>query len=64
MTRFIISLQSSVEMVMHALINAWGGEIFISKIPSFRILDLAQAIAPECEYKVVGIRSSEKCTKK
>jgi UDP-N-acetylglucosamine 4,6-dehydratase len=60
MTRFNISLQGGVDMVMHALFNAWGGEIFIPKIPSYRILDVAQAIAPECEHKVVGIRPGEK----
>jgi UDP-N-acetylglucosamine 4,6-dehydratase (inverting) len=60
MTRFNISLQGGVDMVMYALFNAWGGEIFIPKIPSYRILDLAKAIAPECEHKVVGIRPGEK----
>lgn len=60
MTRFNISLQGGVDMVMHALFNAWGGEIFIPKIPSYRILDVAQAIAPDCEHKVVGIRPGEK----
>jgi UDP-N-acetylglucosamine 4,6-dehydratase len=60
MTRFNISLQGGVDMVMHALFNAWGGEIFIPKIPSYRILDVAKAIAPECEHRVVGIRSGEK----
>lgn len=60
MTRFNISLQGGVDMVMHALEHAWGGEIFIPKIPSYRILDIAQAIAPECETKVVGIRPGEK----
>lgn len=60
MTRFNISLIQGVEMVLHALKNAWGGEIFIPKIPSYRILDVAQAIAPECEIKIVGIRPGEK----
>lgn len=60
MTRFNISLQGGVDMVMHALYNAWGGEIFIPKIPSYRILDVAEAIAPECVHKVVGIRPGEK----
>lgn len=60
MTRFNISLKGGVDMVMHALFNAWGGEIFIPKIPSYRILDVAQAIAPDCEHKVVGIRPGEK----
>tara|TARA_B110001452_G_C15241183_1_gene429738 strand:+ start:515 stop:1531 length:1017 start_codon:yes stop_codon:yes gene_type:complete len=60
MTRFNISLQGGVDMVMHALENAWGGEIFIPKIPSYKITDLAEAIGPECEHKVIGIRSGEK----
>lgn len=60
MTRFNISLQGGVDMVMHALLNAWGGEIFIPKIPSYRIMDIAQAIGPECEHKIVGIRPGEK----
>lgn len=60
MTRFNISLDGGVDMVMHALFNAWGGEIFIPKIPSYRILDVAEAIAPECEHKVIGIRPGEK----
>ena len=60
MTRFNISLEGGVDMVMHALFNAWGGEIFIPKIPSYGILDVAKAIGPECEHKVVGIRPGEK----
>lgn len=60
MTRFNISLQGGVDMVMHALKHAWGGEIFIPKIPSYRITDVAEAIAPECQKKVVGIRPGEK----
>ncbi|MEL6486218.1 MAG: UDP-N-acetylglucosamine 4,6-dehydratase (inverting) [Pseudomonadota bacterium] len=60
MTRFNISLQEGVEMVMWALDNAHGGEIFVPKIPSYRITDVAEAIAPECETKVVGIRPGEK----
>src|SRR6185503_9987145 len=60
MTRFNISLNDGVEMVLWALHNAIGGEIFVPKIPSFRILDLAEAIGPECEVKVVGIRPGEK----
>jgi UDP-N-acetylglucosamine 4,6-dehydratase len=60
MTRFNISLQGGVDMVMHALLHAWGGEIFIPKIPSYRILDVAEAIAPNCEHKIVGIRPGEK----
>ncbi|MCP9236763.1 UDP-N-acetylglucosamine 4,6-dehydratase (inverting) [Lewinella sp. JB7] len=60
MTRFNISLDGGVDMVFHALANAWGGEIFIPKIPSYRITDVATAIAPEMEQRVVGIRPGEK----
>jgi UDP-N-acetylglucosamine 4,6-dehydratase len=60
MTRFNISLQGGVDMVMHALEHAWGGEIFIPKIPSYRIIDVAKAVAPNCELEVVGIRPGEK----
>jgi UDP-N-acetylglucosamine 4,6-dehydratase len=60
MTRFNISLDGGVDMVFHALEHAWGGEIFVPKIPSYRILDIAQAIGPECDHKVVGIRPGEK----
>ena len=60
MTRFNISLQGGVDMVIHALKNAWGGEIFIPKIPSYRILDVAEAIAPECDKRIIGIRPGEK----
>lgn len=60
MTRFNISLQGGVDMVMHALENAWGGELFVPKIPSYRILDVAEAIGPECEKPVIGIRPGEK----
>ncbi len=60
MTRFNISLQDGVNMVMYALENHLGGEIFVPKIPSYKILDIAEAIAPECKTKVVGIRPGEK----
>ena len=60
MTRFNISLQGGVDMVMHALEHAWGGEIFVPKIPSYKILDVAEAIGPECEKKMIGIRPGEK----
>lgn len=60
MTRFNISLEGGVEMVMHALDHAWGGEIFIPKIPSYRIIDVAEAVGPNCKQKVVGIRPGEK----
>jgi len=60
MTRFNISLQGGVDMVMYALENAQGGEIFIPKIPSYRILDVATAIGPECDMPEVGLRPGEK----
>ncbi|MEN9638246.1 MAG: hypothetical protein RLZZ262_114 [Bacteroidota bacterium] len=60
MTRFNISLQEGVEMVLHALETAWGGEIFVPKIPSYRITDVAQAIGPDCKTEIVGIRPGEK----
>jgi UDP-N-acetylglucosamine 4,6-dehydratase/5-epimerase len=60
MTRFNISLQDGVDMVLWALENAMGGEIFVPQIPSYRILDVAAAIGPECKYPIVGIRPGEK----
>jgi len=60
MTRFNISLDGGVEMVLHALDNAWGGEIFIPKIPSYKITDVANAIAPNLEHRTIGIRPGEK----
>jgi UDP-N-acetylglucosamine 4,6-dehydratase len=60
MTRFSISLTDGVEMVLHSLESAWGGEIFIPKIPSYKILDVANAIAPSLEKRVIGIRPGEK----
>jgi len=60
MTRFNISLQSGVDMVMYALEHHLGGEIFIPKIPSYKITDVATAIAPKCATKEIGIRPGEK----
>lgn len=60
MTRFNISLEDGVEMVLHALEHAWGGEIFVPKIPSYRITEVAEAIAPDCKQNVIGIRPGEK----
>ena len=60
MTRFNISLQEGVDMVLWALENAEGGELFVPKIPSYRITDVAEAIGPECEKPVIGIRPGEK----
>ncbi len=60
MTRFNISLIEGVELVLFALENAWGGEIFVPKIPSYKITDVAEAVAPNCKVKIVGIRAGEK----
>jgi UDP-N-acetylglucosamine 4,6-dehydratase (inverting) len=60
MTRFNISLEEGVSMVMHAIENAWGGEIFVPKIPSYVITEVAKAIAPNCTVEITGIRPGEK----
>ena len=60
MTRFNISLEGGVDLVLFAIENAIGGEIFVSKLPSYRIGDVATAIAPSCEQRIVGIRPGEK----
>lgn len=60
MTRFNISLEEGVDMVFYALENALGGEIFVPKIPSYRITEVAKAIGPDCAHPVVGIRPGEK----
>ncbi len=60
MTRFWISLDQGVELVIKALAESRGGETFISKIPSFKITDLAKAMKEDCELKEVGIREGEK----
>lgn len=60
MTRFNITLEEGVDLVMHALKNAWGGELYVPKIPSYKITTMAEAIAPECTQKIVGIRPGEK----
>ena len=60
MTRFNISLEEGVDMVLHALETAWGGELFVPKIPSYKIMDVAKAIGPSCKYEIVGIRPGEK----
>jgi UDP-N-acetylglucosamine 4,6-dehydratase (inverting) len=60
MTRFNISLEEGVNLVLFALENAWGGEIFVPKIPSYKVTDMAQAIAPYCKQEIVGIRPGEK----
>jgi len=60
MTRFNISLEDGCEMVFYAIEKAWGGEIFVPKIPSYKISDVATAIAPKLKQRVVGIRPGEK----
>ena len=60
MTRFNISLEGGVNMVMYALEHAWGGELYVPKIPSYKITDVADAIGPDCKKPVVGIRPGEK----
>lgn len=60
MTRFNISLQHGVDMVLWSIENAWGGEVLVPKIPSYRITDLANAIGPECAHPVTGVRPGEK----
>ena len=60
MTRFNITLREGVDMVMWAIENCRGGEIFVPKIPSYRILDVAEAIGPSCKLEVVGVRPGEK----
>ncbi len=58
MTRFNISLQDGVNMVMYAIKNHLGGEIFVPKIPSYKILDVAKAVAPECEINTLSLSLS------
>lgn len=60
MTRFNISLQEGVDMVLWSIENAWGGEVLVPKIPSYRVTDVATAIAPECKQTIVGVRPGEK----
>ena len=60
MTRFNITLSEGVDIVLHALANAWGGELFVPKIPSYKITDVAKAIGPNCEHRITGIRPGEK----
>ncbi len=60
MTRFNITLQDGVDFVLKCLDRMWGGELFVPKIPSYKILDIAKAVAPQCEYEIVGIRPGEK----
>jgi len=60
MTRFNITLQEGIEFVLQCLEKMWGGELFVPKIPSYKILDVAKAIAPDCKYETIGIRPGEK----
>ena len=60
MTRFNITLDKSIEMVLFALKESNGGEIFVPKIPSYRLKDLVKAISPNCKVNIIGIRPGEK----
>lgn len=60
MTRFMITLEQGVELVWKAFEDMHGGEIYVKKIPSMNILDIAKAVAPKAEHKMIGIRSGEK----
>ena len=60
MTRFAITLDEGVNMVLWVIQNSVGGEIFVPKIPSFKIIDLAKIIAPNSKIKIIGIRKGEK----
>jgi UDP-N-acetylglucosamine 4,6-dehydratase (inverting) len=60
MTRFNITLQEGVDFVLKALERMWGGELFVPRLPSYRIMDVAKAIAPDCDTEIVGIRPGEK----
>ena len=60
MSRFMITLEQGVELVWHAFKDMVGGEIYVKKIPSMMVVDLARALAPECKLDVVGIRPGEK----
>ncbi len=60
MTRFSITLEMGVQFVLSSLNRTWGGEIFVPKIPSYKIMDVAEAVAPGVPVKVVGIRPGEK----
>lgn len=60
MTRFMISLEQGVDLVWHAFEDMIGGEIYVKKIPSMKVTDLARVVAPECKHKIIGIRPGEK----
>ena len=56
MTRFMISLEQGVELVWHAFENMYGGETYVKKIPSIKVIDIAKAIAPKAKINIIGIR--------
>jgi FlaA1/EpsC-like NDP-sugar epimerase len=60
MTRFNISLQDGVEMVLWAIEHVWGGEVLVPKIPFYHITDVALAIDADCDHKIIGLRPGEK----
>jgi UDP-N-acetylglucosamine 4,6-dehydratase/5-epimerase len=60
MTRFNIWLEEGVELVLYALEHMWGGELFVPRIPSYRITQVAKAIAPDCKHVTFGTRPGEK----
>ena len=60
MTRFSITLDQGVDFVIQCLNRMWGGELFVPKIPSYKIVDVAKAFAPNCKIKVLGLRPGEK----
>jgi UDP-N-acetylglucosamine 4,6-dehydratase/5-epimerase len=60
MTRFNLTLQEGVDFVLTCLDRMWGGELFVPRIPSYRILDVANAVAPEARVEITGIRPGEK----
>ena len=61
MTRFWITLEQGVNFVLKCLENMHGGEVFVPKLPSMKIIDLAKALCPACEFDFIGIRPGEKC---
>ena len=60
MTRFMISLDEGVSLVWHALEDMMGGEIYVKKIPSMKVVDIADVILPEAKFEIIGIRPGEK----
>jgi UDP-N-acetylglucosamine 4,6-dehydratase len=60
MTRFLISLEQGIDLVLHAFEDSMGGEIYVKKIPSMKVVDIASCIAPNAKHKIIGIRPGEK----